>query len=84
MLEKEARDYEETYKEWAREDKERKRARNAEAGKKHYRKKMKQFSEAIEIPDYEKSDYERLRDKNIQEIEDMKKASGLFKKKDKM
>ena len=84
LLEKEARDYEETYKEWAREDKERKRARNAEAGKKHYRKKMKQFSEAIEIPDYEKSDYERLRDKNIQEIEDMKKASGLFKKKDKM
>ena len=45
---------------------------------------MKQFSEAIEIPDYEKSDYERLRDRNIQEIEDMKKASGLFKKKDKM
>ena len=84
LLEKEARDYEETYKEWAREDKERKRARNAEAGKKHYRKKMKQFSEAIEIPDYEKSDYERLRDRNIQEIEDMKKASGLFKKKDKM
>ena len=84
LLEKEARDYEETYKEWAREDKERKRAKNAEAGKKHYRKKMKQFSEAIEIPDYEKSDYERLRDKNIQEIEDMKKASGLFKKKDKM
>ena len=84
LLEKEARDYEETYKEWAREDKERKRARNAEAGKKHYRKKMKQFSEAIEIPDYEKSDYERLRDRNIQEIEDMKKASGLFKEKDKM
>ena len=84
LLEKEARDYEETYKEWAREDKERKRARNAEAGKKHYRKKMKQFSEAIEIPDYEKSEYERLRDRNIQEIEDMKKASGLFKKKDKM
>ena len=84
LLEKEARDYEETYKEWAREDKERKRAKNAEAGKKHYRKKMKQFSEAIEIPDYEKSDYERLRDRNIQEIEDMKKASGLFKKKDKM
>ena len=84
LLEKEARDYEETYKEWAREDKERKRARNAEAGKKHYRKKMKQFSEAIEIPDYEKSDYERLRDRNIQEIEDMKKASGLFKEKDTM
>ena len=119
LLEKEARDYEETYKEWAREDKERKRVRNAEAGKKHYRKKMKQLSEAIEteetkeaeerrraknaeagrkhykkkmkqlseaieIPDYEKSDYERLRDRNIQEIEDMKKASGLFKKKDKM
>ena len=84
LLEKEARDYEETYKEWAREDKERKRARNAEAGKKHYRKKMKQFSEAIEIPDYEKSEYERLRDRNIQEIEDMKKASGLFKEKDEM
>ena len=84
LLEKEARDYEETYKEWAREDKERKRARNEEAGKKHYRKKMEQLSEAIEIPDYEKSDYERLRDRNIQEIEDMKKASVLFKKKDKM
>ena len=84
LLEKEARDYEETYKEWAREDKERKRARNAEAGKKHYRKKMKQLSEAIEIPDYDKSEYERLRDRNIQEIEDMKKASGLFKEKDKM
>ena len=45
---------------------------------------MEQLSEAIEIPDYEKSDYERLRDRNIQEIEDMKKASGLFKEKDKM
>ena len=44
---------------------------------------MEQLSEAIEIPDYEKSDYERLRDRNIQEIEDMKKASVLFKKKDK-
>ena len=119
LLEKEARDYEETYKEWAREDKERKKARkaeadkkhywkkkkqlseaietketkeaeerrrakNAEAGRKHYRKTMTQLSEAIDIPDYEKSDYELLRDKNIQDFEDMKKASGLFKEKDKM
>jgi hypothetical protein len=67
-----------------KEAEERRRAKNAEAGRKHYKKKMEQLSEAIEIPDYEKSDYERLRDRNIQEIEDMKKASGLFKKKDKM
>ena len=62
LLEKEARDYEETYKEWAREDKERKKARKAEADKKHYWKKKKQLSEAIETKEAE----ERRRAKNAE------------------
>ena len=65
LLEKEARDYEETYKEWAREDKERKKARKAEADKKHYWKKKKQLSEAIETKETKEAE-ERRRAKNAE------------------
>ena len=65
LLEKEARDYEETYKEWAREDKERKKARKAEADKKHYWKKKKQLSEAIETKESKEAE-ERRKAKNAE------------------
>ena len=56
-----------------------KRKANAASAKKHREKvKAKLQVPVKEMPDYEMSEYELMRKKNIEEIERMKKAIGLF------
>ena len=55
------------------------RKANAESAKKHREKvKAKLQVPVEEMPDYEMSEYELMRQKNIEEMEKMKKAIGLF------
>ena len=66
----------EAYLEWALMER---RKANAESAKKHREKvKAKLQVPVEEMPDYEMSEYELMRQKNIEEMEKMKKAIGLF------
>ena len=83
---KEHKEYIETFMEW--EMKERKkenaeklkerRKKNAESVKRHREKVKAKLQVPVKMPAYEKSEYELIREKNIEEIEMMKKAIGLF------
>ena len=66
----------EAYLEWALMER---RKANAASAKKHREKvKAKLQVPVEEMPDYEMSEYELMRQKNIEEMEKMKKAIGLF------
>ena len=66
----------EAYLEWALMER---RKANAESAKKHREKvKAKLQVPVEEMTDYEMSEYELMRQKNIEEMEKMKKAIGLF------
>ena len=54
------------------------REKNTESVKRHREKVKAKLQVPVEIPDYEKSEYELIRQRNIEEIEKMKKAIGLF------
>ena len=54
------------------------REKNTESVKRHREKVKAKLQVPVEIPDYEKSEYELIRQKNIEEIEKMKKTIGLF------
>ena len=52
---------------------------NRKRVQKHRQKVKKMLEEPVIIQDYgKKSDYELLRDKNIEELKRLKKESGLF------
>ena len=55
-----------------------KRKQNAESVRRHREKVKAELQVPVEMPDYELSEYELMRQKNIEEIEKMKKAIGLF------
>ena len=55
-----------------------KRKQNAESVRRHREKVKAKLQVPVEMPDYEISEYELMRQKNIEEIEKMKKAIGLF------
>ena len=57
---------------------EERRKQNAESVRRHREKVKAKLQVPIEMPDYEMSEYELMRQKNIEEIEKMKKAIGLF------
>ena len=57
---------------------EERRKQNAESVRRHREKVKAKLQVPVEMPDYEISEYELMRQKNIEEIEKMKKAIGLF------
>lgn len=62
-----------------RKSNDRKREMNRKRVQKHRQKVKKMLEEPVIIQDYgKKSDYELLRDKNIEELKRLKKESGLF------
>ena len=83
---KEHKEYIETFMEWelkerrkenAEKLKERRKA-NAESVQRQREKVKARFQGPVKMPDFEMSKYELIRRKNIEEIEKMKKAIGLF------
>ena len=54
------------------------RKKNAESVKRHREKVKAKLQVPVKMPASEKSEYELIREKNIEEIEMMKKAIGLF------
>ena len=69
------KEHEELCLEWALKERRRK---NAESVKRHREKIKAELLVPIEMPDYELSEYELIRQKNIEEIEKFKKSCGLF------
>ena len=59
-----------------------KRKANADSVRRHREKQKEELQAAInvpiEIPDYPLSEYELIRQKNIEDIQNAMKASGLF------
>ena len=72
---KHEKEHEELCLEWALKERRRK---NAESVKRHREKIKAELLVPIEMPDYELSEYELIRQKNIEEIEKFKKSCGLF------
>ena len=54
------------------------RRENADRAKKCRERKQALLQKPIDIPDLPKSEYELLRDKNVKELEEMKRACGFF------
>ena len=54
------------------------REKNAERVRRHREKVKAKLEVPVKMPDYELSEYELMRQKNIEEIEKMKKEIGLF------
>ena len=53
-------------------------AERNERQREKYQKIKEELNQRIELPEFEKSEYELLREKNIKEREDAMRASGWF------
>ena len=68
----------ESYKRWLDEMTEEKRQDQNRYQRERRAKIKEKLSLPLELPETELSDYEKLREKNLKEIEEFKQASGLF------
>ena len=68
----------ECYRKWFTELSEEKRQEKNRYQRERRAKMKEKLASPIDIPDTELSDYEKLREKNLKEIEEFKLASGLF------
>ena len=66
------------YKEEMEAQKKEKIAERNERQREKYQKIKEKLNQRIELPEFEKSEYELLREKNIKEREDAMRASGWF------
>ena len=64
--------------EWLQAELEEKKKANADCVRRHRERQKAAMDVPIEIPDYPLSEYELIRQKNIEDIQNAMKASGLF------
>ena len=80
--EQEYKEWEELQSKWYKEEmeaqKKEKIAERNERQREKYQKIKEKLNQRIELPEFEKSEYELLREKNIKEREDAMRASGWF------
>ena len=83
---KEDKEYFETFMEWEFKERRKEKAEKLKERRKKNAESVQRFREKVKaklqvpvnMPDYEMSQYELIRQKNIEEIEKMKKANGFF------